>query len=129
MLINMADFVKQQLMDRIQGSLISLKTAKIISKTNDLDIYKTYHYLKVAQVNLKVSADLCKDIKDCSIAVTLSNAANRIFELSNSLAESLLVVKNLTLVWSKFKEEMLTTIIELVTKAYVDLTHSDFMFK
>ncbi len=125
----MAEFIKQQLMDRIQGSLISLKTAKIISKTNDLDIYKVYHYLKVAQINLKVSADICKDIKDCSISVTLSNASNRIYDLSNSLAESLLVVKNLALVWSKFKEEMLTSIIDLIMKAYVDITHSDFMFK
>ncbi len=125
----MAEFIKQQLMDRIQGSIISLKTAKIISKTNDLDIYKVYHYLKVAQINLKVSADICKDIKDCSISVTLSNASNRIYDLSNSLAESLLVVKNLALVWSKFKEEMLTSIIDLIMKAYVDITHSDFMFK
>ncbi len=125
----MAEFIKQQLMDRLQGSLISLKTAKIISKTNDLDIYKVYHYLKVAQINLKVSADICKDIKDCSISVTLSNASNRIYDLSNSLAESLLVVKNLALVWSKFKEEMLTSIIDLIMKAYVDITHSDFMFK
>jgi len=123
------EFGKEKILNGMQSTIIALKTVRIISKNNELDVYKSYHYLEMSNISLGIVIDICDNFQDCEIGEQLEEIAKKINSLLNDIAENLIADKSFSDIWTKYRIAELDNSIALINKAYLDITHSQFMIK
>ncbi len=123
------EFGKEKILNGMQSTIIALKTVRIISKNNELDVYKSYHYLEMSNISLGIVIDICDNFQDCEIGEQLEEIAKKINSLLNDIAENLIADKGFADIWTKYRIAELDNSIALINKAYLDITHSQFMIK